>query len=231
MGVCVCAKHHGHLPHYDVTCCSSLTSKNKVADSKIIISMSRYIRPEARCDSREQINLDDFGSFLCPVVFILGWLNSLVTPVLYFGIRTGARLMSPINVTVWKITPFNLLKWIYPFYFSVLQFLLLCLLGGKLFKTTRSDKINQSAVCCLLHFTTAFVYFRKHRWNFPACSFWPIERSLGNAFKDTSSQQLKQMLSRDCIFVSFSWFGPEQTVWCETEKEPKRLKIATMLNV
>ncbi len=111
MGVCVCKAPWAFTPHYDVTCCSSLTSKNKVADSKIIISMSRYIRPEARCDSREQINLDDFGSFLCPVVFILGWLNSLVTPVLYFGIRAGARLMSPINVTVWKITlvqPFKL---------------------------------------------------------------------------------------------------------------------------
>ncbi len=50
--------------------------------------------------------------------------------------------------------------------------------------------------------------------------------SLGNAFKDTSSQQLKWMLSHDCILVRFSWFGPELTVWCE--KEPKRLKIATM---
>ncbi len=47
--------------------------------------------------------------------------------------------------------------------------------------------------------------------------------SLGNAFKDTSSQQVKRMLSRDCILVRFSCFGPEQTVWCE--KEPK---IATM---
>ncbi len=28
--------------------------------------------------------------------------------------------------------------------------------------------------------------------------------SLGNAFKDTSSQQVKQMLSRDCILVRFS---------------------------
>ncbi len=52
--------------------------------------------------------------------------------------------------------------------------------------------------------------------------------SLGNAFKDTSSQQVKRMLSRDCILVRFSWFGPEQTVWCE--KEPKWLKIATMCN-
>ncbi len=34
------------------------------------------------------------------------------------------------------------------------------------------------------------------------------------------------MLSRDCILVRFSWFGPKQTVWCE--KEPKRLKIPTM---
>ncbi len=50
--------------------------------------------------------------------------------------------------------------------------------------------------------------------------------SLGNAFKDTSSQQVKRMLSRDCILVRYSWFGPEQTLWCE--KEPKRLKIATM---
>ncbi len=32
------------------------------------------------------------------------------------------------------------------------------------------------AVCCLLHFTPVFVYFRKHRWNFPARSFWPIEK-------------------------------------------------------
>ncbi len=45
-------------------------------------------------------------------------------------------------------------------------------------------------------------------------------------FKDTSSQQVKRMLSRDCILLCFSWFGPEQTVWCE--KEPKRLKIATL---
>ncbi len=46
--------------------------------------------------------------------------------------------------------------------------------------------------------------------------------------QDRSSQQVKRMLSRDCIFVHFSWFGPEQTVWCE--KEPKRLKIAPMYN-
>ncbi len=42
------------------------------------------------------------------------------------------------------------------------------------------------------------------------------------------SQQVKRVLSHDCILVRFSWFRPEQTVWCE--KEPKQLKIATMYN-
>ncbi len=59
------------------------------------------------------------------------------------------------------------------------------------------------AVCCLQHFIPVFVYFREYRWNFPARSFWPIETRLGNEFKDTSSQQVKRMLSRNCIFCSF----------------------------
>ncbi len=59
---------------------------------------------------------------------------------------------------------------------------------------------------------------------FPRALSDQSKSSLGNVFKDTSSQQVKRMLSRDW----FSWFGPEQTVWCE--KEPKRLKIATMYN-
>ncbi len=93
-----------------------------------------------------------------------------------------------------------------------------------LFSNPRSC-LSIIAVCCLMHFTPVFVYFREHRWNFPARQ---SKSSLGNAFKDTSSQQVKQMLSRDCILVRFSWFGPEQTVGCE--KEPKWLKIATMYN-
>lgn len=136
-----CAMHHGHLPHYDVICCSSLISKNKVADSKILISMSRYIQPEARCDSWEQINWDDFGSFLCPVVFILSWFNSLVTPVLSFGIRAGARLISPINVTAWNITLVQPFK-VNLFFFLLLlfrHFICFVCLGVKLFITTRSD--------------------------------------------------------------------------------------------
>lgn len=95
------------LPDYDVTCRSSFVSKNKVAGSKIMISMSRYILPEACCDSSEQINWDDFGSFLCLVVFILRWFNSLVALALLalsFGIRADASLMSPVNAMVWNVT-------------------------------------------------------------------------------------------------------------------------------
>ncbi len=93
------------------------------------------------------------------------------------------------------------------------------------------DKINPHsclsiiAVCCLQHLTPVFVYFREHRWKKHALSD-QSKSSLWNAFKDTSRQQVKRMLSRACILVRFSWFGPEQTVWFE--KEPKRLKIATM---
>ncbi len=96
------------------------------------------------------------------------------------------------------------------------------------------DKINPRsclsiiAVCCLLHFTPVFVFFRKHVGIFPHALSDQSKSSLGNAFKDTSSQQVKRMLSRNCILVRFSWFGQEQTVWCE--KEPKWLKIATMYN-
>lgn len=92
------------LPDYDVTCRSSFVSKNKVAGSKIMISMSRYILPEACCDSWDQINWDDFGSFLCLVVFILRWFNSLVALALSVGIRACASLMSPVNAMVWNVT-------------------------------------------------------------------------------------------------------------------------------
>ncbi len=72
------------------------------------------------------------------------------------------------------------------------------------------------AVCCQLHLTPVFVYFREHRWKKHALSD-QLKSSLGNAFKDTSSQHVQRMLSCDCILVSFSWFGPEQTVWSEKD--------------
>ncbi len=76
------------------------------------------------------------------------------------------------------------------------------------------------AVCCLLHFTPVFVYFRDHRWKKHAFTN-QSKSSLGNGFKYTSSsQQVKRMLSHDSILVRFSWFGPEQILWCE--KEPKQ---------
>ncbi len=87
------------------------------------------------------------------------------------------------------------------------------------------SRLSIIAVCCLLHLTPVFVYFQEHRLKKHALSE-QSKSSLGNAFKDTSSQQVKRMLSRDCILVHFSWLGPEQTVWCE--KEPKRVKIATI---
>ncbi len=89
-------------------------------------------------------------------------------------------------------------------------------------ESTAQLSLHNSSV---LYFTPVFDYFRKHRWKKHTLSN-QSKNSLGNVFKDTSSQQVKRMLSRDCILVRFSWFGPEQTVWCE--KEPKRLKIATM---
>ncbi len=96
------------------------------------------------------------------------------------------------------------------------------------------DKINPRsclsviAVCCLLLFTPVFVYFWEHVGIFPHALSDQSKSSLWNAFKDTSSQQVKRMSSRDCTLVRFNWIGPEQTVWCE--KEPNRLKIATMYN-
>ncbi len=77
------------------------------------------------------------------------------------------------------------------------------------------------AVCCPLHFTSGSTIVI-----FPHALSDQSKSSLGNAFKDTSSQQVKRMLSRNCILVRFTWFGPE---WCE--KEPKRLKIATTYNI
>ncbi len=81
-------------------------------------------------------------------------------------------------------------------------------------------------VCCLLHFTLSLFTSRSTVGIFQHAHSDQSKSSLGNVFKDTSSQSVKRMLSRDCILVHFSWFGPEKTVWCE--KEPKRLKIATM---
>ncbi len=50
-------------------------------------------------------------------------------------------------------------------------------------------------------FDSVFVW--EHRWKKHALSD-QLKSSLGNAFKDTSSQQVKRMLSRDCILVRFS---------------------------
>ncbi len=44
----------------------------------------------------------------------------------------------------------------------------------------------------------------------PHALFDQSKSSLGNRFKDTSSQQVKRMLSRDCILVRFSWFEPSK---------------------
>ncbi len=85
---------------------------------------------------------------------------------------------------------------------------------------------SKCAVCCIL--LLSLFTSRSTVGIFPHALSNQSKSSLGNAFKDTSSQQVKRMLSRNCILVHFSWFRPQHTVWCE--KEPKRLKIATMYN-
>ncbi len=69
------------------------------------------------------------------------------------------------------------------------------------------------SVCCLLHLLPSL---------FTSGSTVGIFLHALSDQSKSSSQQVKRMLSCDCILVRFCRFGPEQTVWCE--KEPNRLK-------
>ncbi len=80
------------------------------------------------------------------------------------------------------------------------------------------DKINPFYSC---------LYFQKHRWNFPASSFWPIEKQ----FRECVQKKHLANKWSGCCHVHFGSFQLVRTransvVW----KGTKTAKIATMYN-